>query len=204
MVRSSNKRRQTVLCSAIRTIPLAVSGATTNSSPHRRTCAEAQHGGVLGRDPLRPGARPVPAASSLRYPVAPKPRRAASRSWRLPRPSTAPGWPCIRDHLQPRLRRDFRSAMNGIVPHVNTLGLVACEAALAPWCAVARRLDRLPARQSRSRRARGRRHAGRERRPGRGHVSCLDRYRRQRSIELALSFLRAGRRRIVRREGTSQ
>ncbi len=35
-----------------------------------------------------------------------------------------------------RLRRDFRTAMHGIVPHVNILGLVACEAALregGPW-----------------------------------------------------------------------
>jgi cystathionine beta-lyase len=34
------------------------------------------------------------------------------------------------------LRRAFRHAMDGIVPHVNTLGLVACEAALregGPW-----------------------------------------------------------------------
>ncbi len=29
-----------------------------------------------------------------------------------------------------RLRRDFRAAMHGIVPHVNILGLAACEAAL--------------------------------------------------------------------------
>jgi cystathionine beta-lyase len=29
-----------------------------------------------------------------------------------------------------RLRRDFRTVMQGILPHVNTLGLVACEAAL--------------------------------------------------------------------------
>ena len=35
-----------------------------------------------------------------------------------------------------RLRRDFRTVMQGIMPHVNTLGLVACEAALRhgkPW-----------------------------------------------------------------------
>ncbi len=35
-----------------------------------------------------------------------------------------------------RLRHDFQRAMSGIVPHVNTLGLVACEAALrdcADW-----------------------------------------------------------------------
>ena len=35
-----------------------------------------------------------------------------------------------------RLRRDFRQAMQGIVPHVNVIGLVACEAALrhgTPW-----------------------------------------------------------------------
>ena len=35
-----------------------------------------------------------------------------------------------------RLRRDFRTVMQGILPHVNTLGLVACEAAYrhgGPW-----------------------------------------------------------------------
>ncbi len=35
-----------------------------------------------------------------------------------------------------RLRRDFRTVMQGIMPHVNTLGLVACEAAYrhgGPW-----------------------------------------------------------------------
>ena len=35
-----------------------------------------------------------------------------------------------------RLRRDFRTVMQGIMPHVNTLGLVACEAAFrhgGPW-----------------------------------------------------------------------
>lgn len=35
-----------------------------------------------------------------------------------------------------RLRRSFHAAMQGIVPHVNTLGLVGCEAALrhgGPW-----------------------------------------------------------------------
>jgi cysteine-S-conjugate beta-lyase len=35
-----------------------------------------------------------------------------------------------------KLRRDFRRAMDGIVPHVNILGLVACEAAFrhgGPW-----------------------------------------------------------------------
>ena len=35
-----------------------------------------------------------------------------------------------------RLRRNFRTVMQGIMPHVNTLGLIACEAAFrhgGPW-----------------------------------------------------------------------
>jgi cystathionine beta-lyase len=65
---------------------------------------------------------------------------AARRSITLMAPSKAfnvPGLGCAFAIIpEPRLRRDFRTAMNGIVPHVNTLGLVACEAALregGPW-----------------------------------------------------------------------
>jgi cysteine-S-conjugate beta-lyase len=65
---------------------------------------------------------------------------AAARSITLMAPSktfNVPGLGCAFAIIpEPRLRRDFRGAMNGIVPHVNTLGLVACEAALrhgAPW-----------------------------------------------------------------------
>jgi len=59
---------------------------------------------------------------------------AAARSITLLAPSktfNVPGLGCAFAIIpEPRLRRDFRSAMNGIVPHVNSLGLVACEAAL--------------------------------------------------------------------------
>jgi cysteine-S-conjugate beta-lyase len=65
---------------------------------------------------------------------------AAQRSITLLAPSKTfniPGLGCAFAIIsEPRLRRDFRTAMNGIVPHVNTLGMVACEAALregGPW-----------------------------------------------------------------------
>jgi len=58
---------------------------------------------------------------------------AARRSITLMAPSKTfniPGLGCAFALIpDARLRRDFRSAMHGIVPHVNTLGLVACEAA---------------------------------------------------------------------------
>lgn len=58
---------------------------------------------------------------------------AARRSITLMAPSktfNVPGLGCAFALIpDARLRRDFRSAMHGIVPHVNTLGLVACEAA---------------------------------------------------------------------------
>jgi cysteine-S-conjugate beta-lyase len=58
---------------------------------------------------------------------------AARRSITLMAPSKTfniPGLGCAFAVISDaRLRRDFRSAMHGIVPHVNTLGLVACEAA---------------------------------------------------------------------------
>lgn len=65
---------------------------------------------------------------------------AARRSITLMAPSktfNVPGLGCAFAVISDAaLRRAFRSAMNGIVPHVNTLGFVACEAALregAPW-----------------------------------------------------------------------
>jgi len=58
---------------------------------------------------------------------------AARRSITLMAPSktfNVPGLGCAFALIpDARLRRDFRGAMHGIVPHVNTLGLVACEAA---------------------------------------------------------------------------
>jgi len=66
--------------------------------------------------------------------------QAARRSITLLAPSktfNVPGLGCAFAVIpEARLRRDFRTAMNGIVAHVNTLGLVACEAALrhgGPW-----------------------------------------------------------------------
>jgi cystathionine beta-lyase len=65
---------------------------------------------------------------------------AARRSITLLAPSKTynlPGLGCAFAVIpDPRLRRRFRAAMQGIVPHVNVLGLVACEAALrdgAAW-----------------------------------------------------------------------
>ena len=65
---------------------------------------------------------------------------AARRSITLMAPSktfNVPGLGCAFAVIpDARLRRAFRTAMHGIVPHVNTLGLVACEAALregAAW-----------------------------------------------------------------------
>ena len=81
---------------------------------------------------LAPGRRHQPFAT-----LAPA---AAQRSITLMAPSktfNVPGLGCafaVIPHAG--LRRDFGAAMHGIVPHVNTLGLVACEAALregAAW-----------------------------------------------------------------------
>jgi len=65
---------------------------------------------------------------------------AARRSITLMAPSktfNVPGLGCAFAIIpEPGLRRAFHHAMAGIVPHVNTLGLVACEAALrhgGPW-----------------------------------------------------------------------
>jgi len=74
---------------------------------------------------LEPGRRHRPFASLS--------AAAARRSITLMAPSKTfniPGLGCAFALIpDARLRRDFRSAMHGIVPHVNTLGLVACEAA---------------------------------------------------------------------------
>jgi cystathionine beta-lyase len=60
--------------------------------------------------------------------------QAAARSITLMAPSktfNVPGLGCAFAVIpDAALRRDFRRAMDGIVPHVNILGLVACEAAL--------------------------------------------------------------------------
>jgi cystathionine beta-lyase len=81
---------------------------------------------------LAPGRRHKPFAT-----LAPE---AARRSITLMAPSktfNVPGLGCSFAVIpDARLRHDFRTAMHGIVPHVNTLGLVACEAALRegePW-----------------------------------------------------------------------
>ena len=81
---------------------------------------------------LAPGRRHQPYAT-----LAPA---AARRSITLMAPSktfNVPGLGCAFAVIpDAHLRRAFRTAMHGIVPHVNTLGLVACEAALragAPW-----------------------------------------------------------------------
>ena len=65
---------------------------------------------------------------------------AGERSITLMAPSktfNVPGLGCAFAVIpNPGLRRDFLRAMQGIVPHVNVLGLVACEAALrygGPW-----------------------------------------------------------------------
>jgi len=91
-------------------------------------CSDEIHCDLL----LEPGRRHVPFAS-----LSPA---AASRSITLMAPSKTfniPGLGCAFAIIpDARLRRDFRSAMHGIVPHVNTLGLVACEAAYragGPW-----------------------------------------------------------------------
>lgn len=66
--------------------------------------------------------------------------QAAQRSITLMAPSKTfniPGLSCAFAVIpDARLRRHFRAAMHGILPHVNTLGLIACEAAYregAPW-----------------------------------------------------------------------
>lgn len=73
-------------------------------------------------------------ASRRHKPFAALAPEAARRTITLMAPSktfNVPGLGCAVAVIpDARLRRDFRSAMHGIVPHVNTLGLVACEAAL--------------------------------------------------------------------------
>ncbi len=79
-------------------------------------------------------------ASRRHKPFAALAPEAAQRTITLMAPSktfNVPGLGCAFAVIpDARLRRDFRTAMHGIVPHVNTLGLVACEAALRegqPW-----------------------------------------------------------------------
>jgi len=85
-------------------------------------CSDEIHAGLV----LEPGRRHRPFAT-----VAPE---AARRSITLLAPSKTynlPGLGCAFAVIpDPPLRGRFRRAMQGIVPHVNVLGLVACEAAL--------------------------------------------------------------------------
>lgn len=81
---------------------------------------------------LEPGRRHMPFATLS--------SEAARRSITLMAPSktfNVPGLGCAFAVIPDAgLRRDFHRAMHGIVPHVNSLGLVACEAALrdgGPW-----------------------------------------------------------------------
>ncbi len=92
--------------------------------------AERQRSGrLLRRDPLRPDPRRR---------QAPHPARRLSPEWPSARitllaPSKTfniPGLGCAFAVIpNPALRRRFERAMHGIVPHVNVLGLAACEAA---------------------------------------------------------------------------
>jgi cystathionine beta-lyase len=86
-------------------------------------CSDEIHCGLL----LEPGRRHVPYAT-----LSPA---AARRSITLMAPSktfNVPGLGCAFAVIpDPGLRKSFRGAMRGIVPHVNVLGLVACEAALS-------------------------------------------------------------------------
>ena len=72
--------------------------------------------------------------ASRHQPFATVSEAASQRSITLMAPSktyNVPGLGCGYAVIpNPRLRASFRKAMFGIVPHVNTLGLVACEAAL--------------------------------------------------------------------------
>lgn len=91
-------------------------------------CSDEIHCGLI----LDPARRHLPFAS-----LGPE---VARRTITLMAPSktfNVPGLGCAFAIIpEARLRRDFRTAMHGIVPHVNILGLVACEAALRegePW-----------------------------------------------------------------------
>ncbi|MEI7704148.1 MAG: PatB family C-S lyase [Deltaproteobacteria bacterium] len=91
-------------------------------------CSDEIHCGLV----LEPGRRHFPYAR-----LSPE---AARRSITLLAPSktfNVPGLGCAFAVIpDPELRRAFRGAMRGIVPHVNVLGLVACEASLrhgGPW-----------------------------------------------------------------------
>jgi len=91
-------------------------------------CSDEIHAGLV----LEPGLRHRPFATLS--------ADAARRSITLLAPSktfNVPGLGCAFAVIpEPSLRGRFKRAMAGIVPHVNVLGLVACEAALrhgAPW-----------------------------------------------------------------------
>ncbi len=91
-------------------------------------CSDEVHAGLM----LEPGRAHRPFAT-----LSPE---AARRSITLLAPSKTyniPGLGCAYAVIpDPALRARFRKAMDGIVPHVNALGLVACEAALrggAEW-----------------------------------------------------------------------
>jgi len=85
-------------------------------------CSDEIHAGLL----LEPGRRHRPFATLS--------GDAARRTITLLAPSKTfniPGLGCAFAVIpEPALRRRFQRAMQGIVPHVNVLGLVACEAAL--------------------------------------------------------------------------
>jgi cystathionine beta-lyase len=85
-------------------------------------CSDEIHCGLV----LEPGRRHRPYAALS--------QAAARRSITLMSPSKTfnlPGLGCAFAVIpDPALRRAFRATMRGIVPHVNVLGLVACEAAL--------------------------------------------------------------------------
>jgi len=85
-------------------------------------CSDEIHAGLV----LEPGRRHLPFATLS--------EDAARRTITLFAPSKTfnlPGLGCAFAVIpDPRLRTPFQRAMQGIVPHVNVLGLVACEAAL--------------------------------------------------------------------------
>jgi len=114
-------------------------GRTWRDDELERIAALAdRHNAVVCSDEIHCGL--VLDAARRHRPLATLSPSTAARTITLMAPSktfNVPGLGCAFAIVpEPRLRRDFRSAMNGIVPHVNTLGLVACEAALrhgGPW-----------------------------------------------------------------------
>ena len=112
---------------------------------------------------------------------------AAKRSITLMAPSKTyniPGLGCAFAVIpDAALRRRFLRAMDGIVPHVNVLGLAACEAAYRDCGDMARRTDRLSSWQSRPGGCRGQRRKKGKNEPRRGHLSGLDRRSRTRPAQ---------------------